>query len=130
MNKAVDQQFRQRDALLKKNGYADYSSYLVSEEWAAVKNWVKTRKGIRWRRCWVCRKTTNLHIHHKTYSIIGTGIKKLCSNMIVVLCKECHFAIHESTRNNQTALRNAVKKFKRDFLKKTNVPKTTDGGGC
>jgi len=112
MNKAIDQQFKQRDYLLNKYGYLNYKNYLLSKEWLLVKKWVKTRKLIKWHRCWICKSKNKLNVHHKSYSIIGTGIKKLSPRYIVVLCENCHKQIHDFTKNNQTSLRNAVKKVK------------------
>ena len=63
-----------------------YHKYLLSSEWKAKRLSVLNERGI----CDKCGKKKNLHVHHLTYD----NIFHERPEDLIVLCKKCHFNIH------------------------------------
>ena len=95
--------FEIRDKILKKLGYINYNSYLLSPHWKSFKvkffNSKRIRKMKRKHghlRCEFCRNPGNLQIHHKTYKRIG---QEYCGDVFLI-CNNCHEQIHIFNANN------------------------------
>jgi hypothetical protein len=65
-----------------------YQEYLKSPHWRAVREAkIKHASG----SCACCGSTLQLHVHHRQYPKYRLDIKP---DMLVVLCKRCHEAVH------------------------------------
>lgn len=66
---------------------AQYREYLQSTEWKVL----RSKKLKKCKKCAICDSTQNLHVHHLRYKkIYDVNLSDL-----VVLCKDCHFLIHD-----------------------------------
>jgi 5-methylcytosine-specific restriction endonuclease McrA len=66
-----------------------YGAYLQTSEWA------ERRRGALRRandRCETCRTDARLHVHHRTYERRGEERP----DDLIVLCEDCHLAVHTS----------------------------------
>jgi hypothetical protein len=66
----------------------EYDLYLSSSHWRSLAARVKTARG---NRCERCGETERLDAHHLTYDRIGHERDE----DLMVLCRECHFSLHE-----------------------------------
>lgn len=68
---------------LKKN----YTDYLKSPHWKAIRQKALKRAGYK---CQLCSETKNLQVHHNTYERLG------CEYLtdLTVLCNKCHKHFH------------------------------------
>lgn len=89
-------------ARLKKLGYATYQDYLRSEHWQKLRQKF-FRKSSRLKRlkklygylvCELCEQAGVLNVHHVTYKRMGA--ERLGD--LFLICENCHFVIHETTR--------------------------------
>lgn len=91
----------------------NYHRYLNSEHWFNKKKKLSSYLG--GRECFVCGSKKQLHTHHKTY-------KRLCDEDIkkdlVFVCKKCHFAIHDLSKEKKANIWNATDMFKKKHIKK------------
>lgn len=66
-----------------------YAAYLLSDAWLAFRaQYYETHA----RRCWVCRATRGVELHHWTYERLGHEQ----DGDVVPLCRSCHQKVHES----------------------------------
>ena len=61
-----------------------YKEYLQSPYWIIVKNYILSIR----KQCHICKRTTHLTVHHKTYEHFGYEIFHL--EDLEVLCWFCH----------------------------------------
>lgn len=66
-----------------------YAEFLKTDYWVTVRNYILYEQG---ERCNLCSKTSNLHVHHKTYEHRGSEMNHL--EDLIVLCSECHARHH------------------------------------
>lgn len=84
--------FGQRDERLRTLGFACYADYLASDLWEFVRGSLKPI-----RECRVCKSSTGLAWHHRTYQLFAlVGNFSDCDQFIVRLCNECHSSIHKN----------------------------------
>lgn len=71
----------------------EYYSYILSNDWQLKK---EKRKELDNYKCYWCKSTDRLEVHHITYERLGN------ENLgdIVTLCKKCHEALHERQIQN------------------------------
>lgn len=82
----------ERDRRLRALGYEDYSDYLRSPQWGAVKR--RYRESLLPQECGLCRSDGPLEFHHKTYERVGEEELR----DIVPLCHGCHSMVHDLER--------------------------------
>ena len=78
---------------LKQLGYPDYSNYLRSPHWQAVRgNYYRQAPRDAQGRvtCEHCRQVKPLHLHHKSYLRLG---REQAADL-ALLCETCHSAVH------------------------------------
>ena len=65
-----------------------YEEYLLTEHWQEVRRGALKRAK---HKCQLCNKSSNLHVHHRTYENRG------CEDIsdVIVLCRECHEKHHD-----------------------------------
>src|SRR4029077_17303168 len=80
------------------NGWPTYQDFLDSDYWHIVREFVKEVRG---KRCEFCARTTQLHVHHKTYE--HHGMEHLYLKDLIVLCSFCHAKFHDKPRPGGTA---------------------------
>lgn len=76
-----------KDSLFSK--FTTYNNYLLSQEWYLIKD-LHYSQFIN-NRCFVCNSKSNLDVHHKDYSNLGS-IKEI--NDLFTLCRTCHEQVH------------------------------------
>lgn len=76
---------------------AEYSDFLQSPEWRALREKVIMRDGCA---CHMCKSRNNLRVHHLSYDDL------LDENNLITLCDKCHENVHQYTKNFRAALRN------------------------
>ena len=77
-------EYEERDATLRKLGYANYAEYLASSLWRKIRERVLTDND---RQCVVCGERAE-HVHHTSYAkqvLTGQDISSL-----LPLCPTCH----------------------------------------
>lgn len=74
----------------------EYSAFLRSPEWRALRKEVFARDG---GMCVMCKSKENLRAHHISYA------DRLNPDYLVTLCDKCHEQVHRYTKNFKTALR-------------------------
>jgi hypothetical protein len=98
-----------------KREYQNYREYLLSPEWAQVRE--RFRKSKLPQQCQVCKCKENLHLHHKTYArLYNERLTDLCW-----LCADCHDWVHrfikqkdnKSRHNERTAVKTLRKRYER-----------------
>ena len=75
---------------LRALGFATYADYLASPHWADLRQRYfasKLYKG----RCFSCRETKAIELHHRTYARLG---REYLGDM-VALCHACHQKVHD-----------------------------------
>ena len=70
----------------------NYSDYLKTEHWHKKKQSFKVTVV---RECLICRKRTDLHVHHISYKNIG----REKNGDLCLLCKDCHFGAHRQGKD-------------------------------
>ncbi len=77
--------------------FGRYSEYMLSDEWEKTRQKALRVHG-RW--CFVCGRTGNLQVHHKTYE------RFLNERMddLMVLCKRCHGLVHSKLKDDKETL--------------------------
>jgi hypothetical protein len=87
---------------LKLLGMKTYNDYLSSDLWRRNKQSFYTQWGRR-PQCFICRKRSDLHLHHCTYERLG------CEDAadLVILCKACHFEVHRQVKAGACRLKSA-----------------------
>lgn len=76
----------------------DYTDYIQSEAWAAVR---QEAFRIHGRKCARCLGTNQLHVHHKTYKNFKN---EDVQNDLVPLCRLCHKKLHKFCKKRQLDL--------------------------
>jgi hypothetical protein len=89
---------------------SDYERYLRSAHWQTTRK--RALRGAGYR-CWACDTTRHLHVHHCTYDRKGSELP----TDLVVLCKDCHKAVHELVRAGKADLIDAHKVLRPDRKK-------------
>jgi len=87
----------------------DYSTYLCSEHWLALRKKLMSRKAHQY--CRVCLSTSSLELHHRTYKRIGNGDER----DVIAVCRGCHQEIHDWAKKSGRSVRLATK----DIIKST-----------
>lgn len=86
----------------------DYANYIASDAWREVK-----RRYLRSKLpklCYVCETANGpFDLHHRTYKNLGN--ERLMD--LVLVCRDCHDAIHEIQRTNGWSLWRATKLARR-----------------
>jgi len=67
---------------------ASYNQYIQSPKWERKR---QQRLDLAGDRCELCNRSSNLHVHHRTYERFG---EERISDLIV-LCRTCHDAFHD-----------------------------------
>lgn len=72
----------------------NYSEYLKSEYWRKRRAKFISKT---WKRCFICRATKSLQVHHKRYYRNGKSILfNERHTDLRLICKSCHTFIHEN----------------------------------
>jgi len=66
---------------------SEYLAYLSSPAWKTRAADARRRAG---RRCQLCNRTGELHVHHRTYERLGHELDE----DLIVLCSRCHNRFH------------------------------------
>lgn len=77
--------YTDRDARLRKLGFASYAAYLDSELWAGIRRRVHRKH----RKCQICLKRRARQVHHRNYELAvlrGDSLDGLLS-----ICGKCHY---------------------------------------
>lgn len=88
--------YADRDAVLKRHGYANYENYLRSPRWKAIRERVLKRDS---RQCRLCGSPTII-AHHHSYdepTLLGYSIERIFS-----LCNACHKSVEFDCENKRT----------------------------
>ena len=93
----------------KLNGLS-YSDYLKSKEWQLIRR--KAYKRPHLKKCYVCGSTDKLELHHRSYNTIGTTDLR----NVRAVCRTCHQAIHDYSKQNKISVRLATKKYRKLYL--------------
>jgi 5-methylcytosine-specific restriction endonuclease McrA len=93
---------------LKPNGRVDYHLYIVSVEWKLKRLEALRHYG---EACDQCGDKNNLQVHHIHYKNLGR--EKL--EDLQILCKGCHFALHEEKGEHTTPSTNKFIEMARSF---------------
>lgn len=85
--KDENETYKQRNELLSKLGYRDYTQYLSSNLWKEIYLRVMLDRG---NRCILCNNQTNIlhHISYRRSVLLGED-----DSFIVPLCNSCHMRI-------------------------------------
>lgn len=67
----------------------DYAEYLKSDKWIQRRDLIREQR----KFCEICRSDKDLHVHHITYENLG----KEKDDDLVLVCKDCHYAIHKGS---------------------------------
>lgn len=102
--------YKIRTQKLKENGYSNYKEYLSSNEWKEIKRKIRERKGAKWNFCNICGTDKNLDVHHSSYKVIGTVNP---GNTVKILCRECHYKVHEVCKNSNLNFYQGFRKVKK-----------------
>lgn len=107
-------QYQQRNAILKRLGYATYADYLASPVWAAIRLRVLNRD------CWKCRGCNReaSQVHHHAYTVQNLIGKELRS--LSAICRRCHEQIEFDRRNGKLSLSQANKKLSKKHRRSRN----------
>lgn len=111
MSQTQFREYRERDRVLRKIGYANYQTYLRSPLWASIRKRVLERDGYRCRNC----KRPATSAHHKRYhhcELTGYTIKR-----IIAVCSGCHRRL-EFDSGNKNGLREANQKFNQSMFER------------
>lgn len=73
---------------------ADYLAYLMSPEWAELRNVILERDGYECQRCGATAAEAVLDVHHLTYEQFGNE----AYDDLQTLCRECHEEADEERR--------------------------------
>lgn len=93
----------------RKNKYQDF---LKSDYWDKYR---KTAYKFFGNRCWFCRKHGELHLHHtRYYKTTFFSNRKIKNNLrwFLVICKDCHKAIHKIGKEKHLEPYKATKLFR------------------
>lgn len=82
----------------------EYSAFLRSPEWRALREEVFARDG---GMCVMCKSKENLRAHHISYEEL------LNPNCLVTLCDKCHEQVHRYTKSFNAALQNEDSELRR-----------------
>lgn len=82
----------ERDQKLRRLGFANYSEYIASPEWADVR--ARYKRSIRPQDCGLCGTSEKIEIHHLTYERVGE--EELSD--LTALCRDCHSMLHTLER--------------------------------
>lgn len=96
-----------------KNKDMTYIEFLKSDIWKETKDYVK--QFIEFQSCNVCGSTTNLNIHHKTYTKMFDESLRKRKQGLTCLCWKCHNSIHILAQEKNYGLRQAIKKYKKSL---------------
>lgn len=99
LNDTTKNQFRARNWRLNKLGYTLYQDYLRSDEWANIKIYAFSK--VEFQKCYICGATTNLILHHRTYTKIRLKSMRKQIQALVSLCANCHHEVHEDNLTNK-----------------------------
>lgn len=90
-----------------------YKEFIGSEFWEAQKKVWYYKHG---KKCAVCRKEKNVHLHHKIYPK-NYRYLMLKDNAFMALCCNCHKTFHTENGVRQNMQRSSIRWFKRKQLK-------------
>ncbi len=94
-----------------------YQEYLQTEHWKDLKRRVheQMRRRFGFSRCYICRTTDGLQLHHRTYKRVGHEHLK----DVGFFCGACHAKVHKrlsSKKSSRTNLWNIAKKMRRAYV--------------
>ncbi len=91
-----------------------YQIYLQTDHWKQLrKKKIKSK-----RRCFVCRSTQNLHVHHLEYR----HLYDVKSIDLKVMCRRCHFLAHDLVKERKIVFTKDNHKHKMDRIIRTLRP--------
>lgn len=98
-------------AMIRQLGYTSYRKYLASPVWRArrLAYFAHHKKA-----CWICGKTTAIHLHHSHYERLG-GYER--DSDLVPLCASHHRALHNFMRRKRIPVERAHTAYKRHLAK-------------
>lgn len=83
-------------------GMSSYAQYLASPLWERRKM-AFYREWSRRPQCFICRKRSDLQLHHKTYHRLGAELH----DDLVILCGGCHLEVHKQVKAKACRLEGA-----------------------
>jgi hypothetical protein len=96
---------------LKKLGFDNYMAYLLSPEWASVRERYRTESNNLPQKCVVCGDS-HFDLHHRTYKRLGA---ELMSDLIP-LCRLHHKELHDRRLNLWDGPRIVRKEFEETMM--------------
>jgi len=103
----IRNKFTKEERRLKFN----YYSFIKSKWWTKQKkDWYSRHK----KRCAICKKEKNIHLHHKVYPK-NKRFLGLYDNAFIALCGKCHFAYHKEYGVQQN-MQTTTNKYRRKNL--------------
>lgn len=97
-----------------------YHRYLKSDWWKEIKQ-SKLKKA---KSCFVCKSRVGLLLHHFSYKDIYKSTIKKASKNTVVICYQCHEAVHEEQKKLKCSYeetRNILNRMKSDYKKAVEI---------
>ena len=80
------------DKKARKRKKMPYAEFLQTPYWQTVRATMLERAG---HRCHRCKTQEHLQVHHISYAHRGDEMRHL--ELLVVLCRKCHAAVHGKT---------------------------------
>src|SRR4051812_37355823 len=101
---AVSKSYSERSISLRKLGFDNYKSYILSPLWKTIRSRVLCRDG---HLCRICKRNAT-NVHHNSYSEQAlAGYDDLC---LVSLCANCHMDFEFTELGNKCHFDYAVAK--------------------
>jgi len=108
----VQSQFIARNRRLKRKKMT-YDEFLKSRKWKETRDYLK--KFPEYQSCTICSKTTNIDLHHMTYTkMFKPGLKRH-KQTICALCRTCHGLAHSMCNEKGYGLRQVIKLMKKEY---------------
>lgn len=108
----LQNQYSARNKRLKRKNI-NYLQFLRSDIWKITKKYFLSFKENQC--CNICKSDKNLNIHHYSYvNIFKPSLRKRAIHL-VTLCRDCHYAIHKLSIENNYGLRQAVKIYRKIY---------------
>lgn len=96
-------------------GYNNYQEYLNSIPWKVFSKTIKDNR----KKCFSCKGRLGLVVHHINYNNLGNEFEE----DVVVLCKSCHYIVHQLISEENVELRKAHLKVCQYYSFKTRQKK-------